>query len=793
LEKQDELFAKEFEDKELSDDNYPYSLSGKKALVRLRLFLSWTIGLWVFGKIASAILIPLLRVIDVKIAIATKQGGEVINNGLAQTTSMNGNTPHAPINFNFIHFDIINAIEKWVGILFQFTNFIFFILMVAFLIRYIYFIVMRHLNWETYIIRNDFIGMRKKRQYLKQTNIDKLFRELERSISKNKNDKNSERSSKNDMEKQRLLSHKNMEFFVNTRKAQNSSQLQCQIRAVFKVPVLQEATDKVENDLKNIDLALRRLFKGKVTFGKIETSSDFKFLVARGMVAEKKQLEIQEEISRELSEEAVKVKADDSWATFPLSLFYDSTDEYNSKVKSANSFAERMADDLSMYFISVKSNLTYKDYFLNAKNVILNFELPKFNPQMPEESSIEKTLQNKYGQPSITVAISGGVKITIPLPEESQLPLNTVMVLREAFGQAKLQLTDVVFGVLQDGKPLVKNLSKLPHLIIAGGSGSGKSVAVNASIFSLLIHNTPKTLRLILIDPKNVEFSPFEGSPFLFAKIIAGDDKMGNAFAMYSWLANVEMPRRNRLFAQYVGVKNLEDFNSLVNATKRANVIFKKYKIEDYKGFSKSKKEEVKSVGERVAKITLEQPEILTYDTLPMLLVITDEYSYMSDLLDNLGSVAKDMQKKVFDMLGKAARSAGIYLWLATQRPSINVISGDIKANFVSRYALKTASSTDSDVVLDSLGAEKLLGNGDGLFKDANGNLSRTQALFIDDAHDGEFTRILTYMKEHYDEPKYVDYLTERVNSGQVAWAKNEDGTVSDSIVDIVVKKKSIF
>jgi DNA segregation ATPase FtsK/SpoIIIE-like protein len=91
------------------------------------------------------------------------------------------------------------------------------------------------------------------------------------------------------------------------------------------------------------------------------------------------------------------------------------------------------------------------------------------------------------------------------------------------------------------------------------------------------------------------------------------------------------------------------------------------------------------------------------------------------------------------------------------------------------------------------LGAEKLLGKGDGLFKDANGNLNRTQALFIDDANDGEFTRILTYMKENFEAPQYFDYLQERVDSGQVAWAKNDDGTLSDSIVDIVIKKKSIF
>lgn len=787
----EEKFGKDYEVKGLSDDNYPYSLQGLKAFDRVIRFFITTLMYWVIGILLGALLKVGMVYLDGKIQEGMSGLSSSGGTGLVKVSGLVsdavGTSPEG-----WIKFDVLMSISKWSSVIFTFVGEVLVVLTIIMALIYAYYIVRRHLCWETNILINDIRSMRLKKKYLKQINAEKVYNELKKRIKKERNGEDFERSSKNDVELARVKAHKSMYIFVNTRKAQYSPELQRQYRAVFEVPLLQEAVTKLESDLKNVDIALRKLLKGKVTFGKTETSEDFGYKVSRGLVVEEKQLEIRRnKVNKQVLGESLTTKPDDSWSNIPLSVYMDKTQEIEAKKKVAGERSEKMAQRLSTYFVSVQSNLTLSNILLNAKNAIYHFDLPKYNPQMPEATTLERNLQAMFGESSLTVEVSAGVDITIPLPKEAQLPLDTATVFRKAFGDGKAKPTDVIAGVKANGEPLVIDFATFPHLLIAGASGGGKSVAINAMIHSIFLKATPDQIRMAMIDPKFVEFEPYKESPYLFTPII---NRMENAFAFLTYLADVEMDRRYAIFEKFSGVKDMAGFNDLIDGAKVANEVFKRKNIKSFSDYENSEDTEVKGVSLSVAKVTLEQPEILETEKMPYLLTIVDEYADMAMMIAKHGSKIKDAMTDNFKRLGQKARAAGIHVWLATQRPSVQVISGDIKTNFLSRYALRVPSSVDSDVVLDSFGAENLLGRGDGLVKDDSGKIVRTQALFIDDkAGDSELTKALMLYKKKFGKPVYVNYLQEMVDKGIVEWVKNEDGSVSTTDVDIVSNKSSIF
>jgi S-DNA-T family DNA segregation ATPase FtsK/SpoIIIE len=229
-----------------------------------------------------------------------------------------------------------------------------------------------------------------------------------------------------------------------------------------------------------------------------------------------------------------------------------------------------------------------------------------------------------------------------------------------------------------EGRPVVADLAKMPHLLIAGATGSGKSVCVNTIITSLIYRHTPKTLRFLMVDPKMVELSVYNVLPHLRHKVVT-DNR--DAAAMLKW-AVLEMQERYQLLAAN-GARNIQDFNQKVRdghrmvKPKDPNVAFED---REYKG-----------------------------NVLPYIVVVIDE------LADLMMTCAAEVETPLA-MLAQKARAIGIHLILATQRPSVNVITGLIKANFPSRIAFRVASQVDSRTIIDGMGAESLLGNGDMLF-----------------------------------------------------------------------------
>ncbi|MDX1321068.1 MAG: FtsK/SpoIIIE domain-containing protein, partial [Oceanospirillum sp.] len=271
------------------------------------------------------------------------------------------------------------------------------------------------------------------------------------------------------------------------------------------------------------------------------------------------------------------------------------------------------------------------------------------------------------------------------------------------------------------GQPVVANLAKMPHLLVAGTTGSGKSVGVNAMLLSMLFKGTPEELRLIMVDPKMLELSVYDGIPHLLTPVVTDMKDAANALR---WCV-AEMERRYKLMAA-MGVRNIAGFNS--------------------------KLDEAAAQGARVADPTAkpEQGEAPpTLEKLPFIVVVIDEFA---DMMMIVGKKVEELIAR----LAQKARAAGIHLILATQRPSVDVITGLIKANIPTRIAFQVSSKIDSRTILDQGGAEQLLGHGDMLYLPPGTAMPiRVHGAFVDD---DDVPRVVENWKRR-GAPDYVDSI----------------------------------
>jgi DNA segregation ATPase FtsK/SpoIIIE, S-DNA-T family len=318
------------------------------------------------------------------------------------------------------------------------------------------------------------------------------------------------------------------------------------------------------------------------------------------------------------------------------------------------------------------------------------------------------------------------------------------------------------------GKAIVADLTRMPHLMIAGTTGSGKSVGVNAMILSLLYRLSPDQCRLILIDPKMLELSIYEGIPHLMAPVVTEPAK---AVTALKWTVR-EMERRYRAMSQ-LGVRNVGSFNDRVaEARAKGEVVTRKVQT----GFDPD-----------TGRPTFEE-QPLALEALPFIVVVVDE---MADLMMVAG---KEIEQTI-QRLAQMARAAGIHVIMATQRPSVDVITGVIKANFPTRISFQVISKFDSRTILGEQGAEQLLGQGDMLFMQGGGRITRVHGPFVTD---DEVEKVVAFLREQ-GEPAYLDDVTEPVegNGGGdgdpllsgIAGASDSDKSLFDQAVDIVARE----
>ena len=283
------------------------------------------------------------------------------------------------------------------------------------------------------------------------------------------------------------------------------------------------------------------------------------------------------------------------------------------------------------------------------------------------------------------------------------------------------------------GEPVIANLAKMPHLLIAGTTGSGKSVGINTMILSLLYRLTPDQCRLIMIDPKMLELSVYDGIPHLLSPVVTDPKK---AVVALKW-AVLEMEDRYKKMSR-MGVRNIESFNLKVSeAIKNGETFSRTVQV----GFDQN-------TGEPLYEEQSEEPKAL-----PFIVIIVDE---MADLM----MVAGKEIEGCIQRLAQMARAAGIHLIMATQRPSVDVITGTIKANFPTRISFQVTSKIDSRTILGEMGAEQLLGMGDMLYMANGGKVTRVHGPFVSDA---EVEEIVSHLKEQ-GVPEYREEILDPKN-----------------------------
>jgi len=391
--------------------------------------------------------------------------------------------------------------------------------------------------------------------------------------------------------------------------------------------------------------------------------------------------------------------------------------------------------------------------------VITRFELePAPGIKGSTISNLDKDIARGLSVPSVRVVevIPGKSFIGLEIPNAARETIYlSEMLGSDKYDKAASPLT-LALGKDIGGRPVVVDIARMPHLLVAGTTGSGKSVAVNAMVLSLLFKATPAEVRMIMIDPKMLELSVYEGIPHLLAPVVTDMKEAANALR---WCVG-EMDRRYKLMSR-LAVRNLAGFNR---------------KIKDAEALNQPILNPLKKAQDPDEPISA--PDYL--QTLPSIVVFIDEFA---DMMMIVGKKVEELIAR----LAQKARAAGIHLILATQRPSVDVITGLIKANIPTRVAFQVSSKIDSRTILDQSGAEGLLGHGDMLYMPpGTSNPERVHGAFVSDE---EVHRVVEYLKLHHGRPDYVEaILNERqvLDNGQIIGASGlpEDATENDPETD---------
>ena len=314
------------------------------------------------------------------------------------------------------------------------------------------------------------------------------------------------------------------------------------------------------------------------------------------------------------------------------------------------------------------------------------------------------------------------------------------------------------------GNPVLADLARMPHLLVAGTTGSGKSVGINGMILSLLYTHTPETCRFIMIDPKMLELSVYDGIPHLLTPVVTDS---GKAVTALKWTVR-EMENRYRNMSK-LGVRNIDGYNKRLEEARR-------------KGENLTRR--VQTGFDAETGMPVHEEQDLDLSPLPFIVVVIDE---VADLMLVAG---KDIEAAV-QRLAQMARAAGIHVVMATQRPSVDVITGTIKANFPTRISYQVTSKIDSRTILGEQGAEQLLGKGDMLYMEGGGRIVRVHAPLVDD---NEVKMVTSFLREQ-GEPVYDDNVTTEVetgnggDSGEGMGDGDEEGSLYDQAVSLVARE----
>ena len=437
-------------------------------------------------------------------------------------------------------------------------------------------------------------------------------------------------------------------------------------------------------------------------------------------VTQKDRIEAKQEISNEIDNQAEPKKV---YKFPPVSLLKQG--RRSSFDRSNDATVKETALTLKKSFESFGVNVTITNCSVGP--AITRYELqPDQGVRVNKILSLESDIKMALAAADIRIEapIPGKAAIGIEIPNKNnQTVFFRDLIDNDLFRRFK---SNVAFAVGKDisGQIIISDIAKMPHLLIAGSTGSGKSVCINTLIMSILYKSSPEDVRMIMVDPKMVELTAYNGIPHLLIPVVTDPKKAAGAL---NWAVD-EMTKRYQLFANY-NVRNIEGFNK-----------------------------KVQELGPN------EDPQ---FKHMYQLIVIVDE------LADLMMVAHKEVEDSIV-RLSQLARAAGIHLVIATQRPSVDVITGLIKANVPSRIAFAVSSGTDSRTIIDMVGAEKLLGKGDMLFyPTCYTKPVRVQGAFIDD---DEVIRVVDYIKDNTGETSYDETVTQSIDNSSVAGGDSSAG-----------------
>ena len=388
--------------------------------------------------------------------------------------------------------------------------------------------------------------------------------------------------------------------------------------------------------------------------------------------------------------------------------------------------------------------------------VVTLFEVtPAKGIKVSQIINLSKDLARTMSVPSLRVVdnIPGTSSIGIEVPNENReiVSLKEIIISKN-YESSKSPLT-IALGKNIQGMPVCADLQKLPHLLVAGTTGSGKSVTLHTMLVSLLYKSDPTDLKLLLVDPKMLELSVYDGIPHLLNPVITD---MNDASSALRWCVQ-QMEKRYRIM-QELKVRDIKAYNKLISDNEQS--------------------------GERVEIESNQSHEAIYHEKLPYIVVVIDEFA---DMILNVGKKVEDLITR----LAAKARAAGIHLILATQRPSVNVITGLIKANIPARAALQVTTNIDSRTIIDTMGAEDLLGNGDMLFMSPGSRVSqRVHGAYVSD---NEVKDIVSFLKKS-SEAEYIESLLSVEDDSQINMvdiASDDDPLYAEAVQVVMETKKT--
>ncbi len=437
----------------------------------------------------------------------------------------------------------------------------------------------------------------------------------------------------------------------------------------------------------------------------------------------------------------------------PLSLLDDAEPPKNSISKADLETMSRLLEVKLKEF-----NVSVEVVAVHPGPVITRYELKlAAGVKVSQIANLSKDLSRSLSVMSVRIVdvIPGKPVVGVEIPNEYREIVRLSEILKSTvYDNASSPLT---MGLGKDisGQPFVADLGKMPHLLIAGTTGSGKSVGVNAMILSFLYNATPEQVRLIMIDPKMLELSIYEGIPHLLAPVVTDMKEASNAL---KWCVG-EMDRRYRCMAS-IGVRNIAGYNRKLKEAAEKGESFPDPLFQFTEG------------------VTEGVTEVPVLEHLPYIVVVIDE---LADMMMVVGKKVEELIAR----LAQKARACGIHLILATQRPSVDVITGLIKANIPARIGFQVSSKIDSRTILDQMGAEQLLGHGDMLYLPGGKSIpERIHGAFVDDH---EVHAVVEFLSQT-GSPQYIDEILEGSVAEDIAAALGGSGAEEDELYDAALQ-----